>query len=65
MSDLIIIIYVGAAGVVFGLLMLLFNKSKSTAQKDFAFGFIGCGAFFIVLSGGFWLEFFLMQRFGL
>jgi hypothetical protein len=64
MSDLIIIIYVGVAGIVFGLLLLAFTKNKSTAQKDFAFGFIGSGAFSIVLSGGFLLLFFLLKRFG-
>jgi hypothetical protein len=65
MSDLIIIIYVGVAGIVFGLLLLVFNQNKSTAQKDFTFGVIGCGAFSIVLSGEFLLLFFLMRRFGL
>jgi len=65
MSDLIIIIYVGVAGIVFGLLLLVFNKNKSTAQKEFAFWFLGGGVFCIVLSGGFLLLFFLLRRFGL
>jgi len=64
MDDLIICIYVGVAGVIFGLLLLTFNRNNSRGQKDLAVCLLGCGAVVIVLEGGFLLEFFLMSHTG-